>query len=87
MLEALNAYGPVDKGYLGDNIPNNPTMKVKFKRPEIANSPGTRYNDRKFSDDELKTIHNKLVELKINFHSKPRLYSFFYVLAEEPKRL
>ena len=36
-------------------------MKVKFKRPEIANSPGTRYNDRRFSDDELKTIHNKLV--------------------------
>ena len=69
MLEAFKCLWSfaVDKGYLGDNIPNNPTMKVKFKRPEIANSPGTRYNDRRFSDDELKTIHNKLVELKDKF--------------------
>ena len=66
MLEAFKCLWSfaVDKGYLGDNIPNNPTMKVKFKRPEIANSPGTRYNDKRFSDDELKTIYSKLIELQ-----------------------
>ena len=65
MLEAFKCLWSfaVDKGYLGDNIPNNPTMKVKFKRPEIANSPGTKYNDRRFTDDELKTIHSELVKL------------------------
>ena len=69
MLEAFKCLWSfsVDKGYLGDDIPNNPTLKVKFKRPEIANSPGTRYNDLRFTDDELKTIHNKLVELKDKF--------------------
>ena len=69
MLEAFKCLWSfaVDKGYLGDNIPNNPTMKVKFKRPEIANSPGTRYNDKRFSDDELKTILNKLVVLNDKF--------------------
>ena len=78
MLEAFKCLWSfaVDKGYLGDNIPNNPTMKVKFKRPEIANSPGTRYNDRRFSDDELKTIHNKLVELKDKFPFKDEALLF-----------
>ena len=35
MLEAFKCLWSfsVNKGYLGDDIPNNPTLKVKFKRP------------------------------------------------------
>jgi integrase len=53
-----------DKGYLGDNIPNNPTMKVKFKRPEVANAPGSQYKDLRFTDEEFKLIQSKCLEKK-----------------------
>ena len=53
-----------DKGYLGDDLPSNPTLKVKFKRPEVANAPGSKYKDLRFTDQEFKSIQIKCVEKK-----------------------
>ena len=53
-----------DKGYLGDDLPSNPTLRVKFKRPEVANAPGSQYKDLRFTDEEFKLIQSKCVEKK-----------------------
>ena len=56
-----------DKGYLGDDLPSNPTLRVKFKRPEVANAPGSQYKDLRFTDEEFKLIQSKCVEKKDSY--------------------
>ena len=66
----------LDKGLLGDSPPANPTREIVFKKPEVARSPGTRYNDLRFSDQELKTIYSTLIKLsdKYPFQAEALLF-------------
>ena len=66
----------LDKGLLGDSPPANPTRDIVFKKPEVARSPGTRYNDLRFSDQELKTIYSTLIKLseKYPFQAEALLF-------------
>ncbi len=45
-------------------IPDNPIKKIRLIKPTETKSPGSRYNDLRFTDDEIKTIWTKLIELK-----------------------
>jgi integrase len=66
----------LDKGLLGDSPPKNPTRDIVFKKPEVARSPGSRYNDLRFSDQELKTIYKILIKLseKYPFQAEALLF-------------
>ena len=45
-------------------IPENPVKKIRLIKPSETKSPGSRYNDLRFSDEEIQTIWTKLIELK-----------------------
>ena len=66
----------LDKDLLGDSPPANPTKDIVFKRPEVSKSPGTRYNDLRFTDQELKTIYTTLIKLtdKYPFQAEALLF-------------
>ena len=43
------------------DIPDNPVNKLRLIKPTLKQSPGTRYNNQRFTDDELKTIYTTLI--------------------------
>ena len=49
-----------DNNCFGDIIPQDPTKDITFKRPEVSRSPGTIYNDRRFTDQEIRLMFNWL---------------------------
>ena len=49
-----------DNNLFGDIIPQDPTKDITFKRPEVSRSPGTIYNDRRFTDQEIRLMFNWL---------------------------
>ena len=49
-----------DNNCFGDIIPQDPTKDITFKRPEVSRSPGTIYNDRRFTDQEIRKMFNWL---------------------------
>ena len=49
-----------DNNCFGDIIPQDPTKDITFKRPEVSRSPGTIYNDRRFTDQEIRLMFDWL---------------------------
>ena len=58
------------------DIPDNPVNKLRLIKPTLKQSPGTRYNNQRFTDDELKTIYTTLINLadKYPFQSEALLF-------------
>ena len=58
------------------DIPENPVNKLKLIKPTLKQSPGTRYNNQRFTDEELKTIYTTLISLadKYPFQSEALLF-------------
>ena len=50
-----------DNNLFGDIIPQDPTKEITFKRPDVAQSPGSIYNDKRFSTEELQRMHSWLI--------------------------
>jgi len=42
-----------DNNLFGDIIPQDPTKDITFKRPDVALSPGSIYNERRFTEQEI----------------------------------
>ena len=42
-----------DNNLFGDIIPQDPTKEIVFKRPDVSSSPGSIYNNRRFTEEEL----------------------------------
>ncbi len=42
-----------DNNLFGDIIPQDPTKEITFKRPDVSESPGSIYNNRRFTEEEL----------------------------------
>ena len=42
-----------DNNLFGDIIPQDPTKEITFKRPDVSQSPGSIYNNRRFTEEEL----------------------------------
>ena len=49
-----------DNNLFGDIIPQDPTKDITFKRPEVSRSPGSIYNERRFTDEEIAKMFNWL---------------------------
>ena len=58
-FKTLWAYAK-DNNLFGDIIPQDPTKDITFKRPEVSRSPGSIYNERRFTDEEIAKMFNWL---------------------------
>ena len=58
-FKTLWAYAK-DNNLFGDIIPQDPTKDITFKRPDVSRSPGSIYNDRRFTDQEIRKMFNWL---------------------------
>ncbi len=58
-FKTLWAYAK-DNNLFGDIIRKDPTKDITFKRPDVSRSPGTIYNDRRFTDQEIRLMFNWL---------------------------
>ena len=60
-----------DNNLFGDIIPQDPTKDITFKRPEVSRSPGSIYNERRFTDEEIaKMLSRKEVTETAIAHAK-----------------
>ena len=61
------------------DIPDNPVNKLRLIKPTLKQSPGTRYNNQRFTDDELKTIYTTLINLadKYPFQSDQKIGTIY----------
>ena len=59
-----------DNNLFGDIIPQDPTKEITFKRPDVSQSPGSIYNNRRFTEEELGKMFTWLTT-PINYERYP----------------
>ena len=59
-----------DNNLFGDIIPQDPTKEISFKRPDVSQSPGSIYNERRFTEEELGKMWTWLTN-PINYERYP----------------